>query len=98
MEGVWSMERREIEGELRRMIRGRNNDAIKLICMNGEMPDIGKLDLKSVTEFKRSEKGCFEVKFVDRLKALELLERISGQSSGDELGHFMEELREGETI
>ena len=91
------MDRQEIIKELRRIIRSKNNDAIKLAWLDQqEVPNIDGLDLRGVVEVKRSEKGAFEVKFADKLKALELLERISAREGDDDLDAFLEGLRDGE--
>ena len=91
------MERQEIMEELHKLIRSRNNDAVRLAWLGPEdAGKIGKLDLQGVVEVKRSEKGAFEVKFVDKLKALELLERLSAGDEGEDLGASVEGLRDGE--
>lgn len=93
------MERQEIVEELEKLIRSRNNDAIRLAWLGPEDAGrIGRLDLRGVTEVKRSEKGAFEVRFVDRLKALELLERLSRGEESEELDAFLEGLRDGEAL
>ena len=93
------MDREEIVKELSRIVRSKNNDAVKLAWMDAEQGcDIGRLDLRSVTEIKRSERGVFEVKFVDRLKALELLERLCQKEESEDLGAFLEGLRDGEGL
>lgn len=91
------MKRQEIVRELRRLVRSRNNDGVKLAFLSEEGPEqIDKLDLGGVVELKRSEKGCFEVKFVDKLKALELLERLCREENEGALDAFLEGLRDGE--
>ncbi len=91
------MDRQEIVQELSRLVKSRNNDAVKLAWLGQEDAGrIGRLDLQGVVEVKRSEKGAFEVKFVDKLKALELLERISAREDEDDLDAFLEGLRDGE--
>lgn len=91
------MDRQEIVQELSRLVKSRNNDAVKLAWLGQEdVGRIGRLDLQGVVEVKRSEKGAFEVKFVDKLKALELLERISAREDEDDLDAFLEGLRDGE--
>lgn len=91
------MDRQEIVRELRRLVRSKNNDGVKLAFLSGEEPEqIDKLDLRGVVEFKRSEKGCFEIKFADKLKALELLERLCREESEGALDTFLEGLRDGE--
>lgn len=92
------MERQDIVKELGRLLKSRNNDAVKLAGFGPEgAVDIDKLDLRSVVELKRSEKGCFEVKFIDKLKTVELLERLCRPEDGEELDAFLEGLRESES-
>ena len=84
------MERQEIIEELRRLVKSRNNDAVKLAWMDGgDLNRLARLDLRGVTELKRTEKGGFEVKFVDRLKALELLERLCSAGDDSALEEFL---------
>ncbi len=87
MEGVWRMKQQEIEKELRKLIRSRGNDAVRLACLDREeLPDIRRMDLNGVVSFKRGEKGGFEVKFVDKVRILELLtgmEREDEEGPGD---------------
>lgn len=93
------MDRKEIVNELRRLIKSKSNDAVKLAWLDPEqIQDIDHLDLRGVVEVKRSEKGAFEVRFVDKLKALELLERLSGKDEGEDLNAFLEGLRDGEGL
>lgn len=93
------MDRQEIVKELRRLIKSRHNDAVKLAWLGQEaVQDIDKLDLRGVVEVRRSEKGCFEVKFVDQLKALELLERLCSREDSADLDAFLEGLRDGESL
>lgn len=99
VEGAWSMERQEIVEELCKLIRSRNNDAVRLAWLGPEdAGKLGKLDLRGVAEVKRSEKGAFEVRFVDKLKALEMLERLSTKDEGEDLNAFLEGLRDGEGL
>ena len=93
------MDRQEIVKELRRLLKSKSNDAVKLAWLNPDRPEeIDRLDLRCVTEIKRSEKGCFEVKFVDRLKVLEALERLCGKEEDGGLDAFLEGLRDGEAL
>ncbi len=89
------MDRQEIVRELWKLIHSRGNDAVKLAYLGEEgAVGVGRLDLAGVTELKRSEKGCFEVRFVDRLRALELLERLTEKDEGGaEMERFLEGLQ-----
>ena len=92
------MTHQEIAEELKRLLKSRNNDAVKLACLGAEdLRAIGRLDLAGITEFKRSEKGCFEVKFVDRVKILELLTQLSS-GENDGLDAFLEGLQVGDAL
>jgi len=52
---------------------GRANDAAALaLSAPGQHPPVDKLDLSAVSELKVTEKGI-EVKFLDRIRALEAL-------------------------
>jgi len=93
------MDREKIVKELRKLLGSRRNDAVKLAWFGPEDGDrIGTLDLRGVTEIKRSEKGCFEVKFVDQLKVLEALERLCIREDEGNLEAFLEGLRDGEEL
>ncbi len=68
-------------GELRRedavrrlaqMAFGRANDAVGLALKPGETDPAG-LDLSAVSEIKVTDKGGVEIKFIDRVRALEAL-------------------------
>ena len=93
------MDRQKIVEELERLVKSRNNDAVKLAFLSPEdAAPIGRLDLRGVSEIKRSEKGCFEVKFVDKVKVLELLERLCAKDDVSGLDEFLEGLREDEAL
>ena len=90
--GVEKGEEREMEGNrrteavraLRRLARGRANDAVKLAYLTEErLEEIDRMDLSALTEFKRHGNGAVEVKFVDRAAILErLLELEDGETGG----------------
>lgn len=76
---------------LRRLAFGSICDAVKLL-RNPEITDseIEKMDLFSVSEIKKSSGGGMEIKFFDRLKALQMLadtERTDAESC-DTKGFF----------
>ena len=67
-------EKKEVLEQMRRIVRSRPNDAVKLAYLSGEaLEAIDGLDLTAMTEFKRAGNGAVEIKFTDRLKALEKL-------------------------
>lgn len=61
--------------ELRRMAYGRANDAAKLAFLDTEdaLAQIDALDLSALAGIHRLSNGTVELKFVDRIKLLELL-------------------------
>ena len=70
--GEARVKREEILKEIRRLAKGRVNDAVRLAYLSeDELENIDELELSAVTEFKRSGNGTVELKFVDRLSALQ---------------------------
>ena len=70
---------------LKRLAFGSVTDAVRLI-LSDEPLDIESLDLYSVSEIKRTDKGT-EIKFYDRIKALEaLLEAGEGPTDNEGAG------------
>ncbi len=63
-----------LEG-LARLAFERCNDAVRLMCRMDSLTDkeIARLNLSAVSEIKRHKDGTLEIRFCDRLKALELL-------------------------
>lgn len=72
-----------VEDGLNRLIDGRINDAV-ILARNGEElsdDEVRRLDLYNVSEMKFG-KGVCEIKFADRLKAIEKLNEIrSGRAT-----------------
>lgn len=63
-----------LEEYLRRLIRARPNDAVKLAFLNPEDADsIDGLDLALLSEVKRSGSGAVEIKLADRMKIIAAL-------------------------
>ena len=91
------MKREEILKEIRRLAKGQVNDAVRLAYLSGdELAEIEKLELSAVTEFKRSGNGTVELKFVDRLAALQwLLEQAEDDPRGKALYEALEKGTEG---
>lgn len=59
-------------------------DAIKLLFMEEPNPRaLGKMNFFNVAEIRRLKEGAMEIKFFDRLKALEKLEEITDQGQTD---------------
>ncbi len=84
----------EAAGGLRRLAFGSAADAVRLMLTGGEGLDIDALDLFCVSEIKLSRGGGMEIKFFDRIKALE---RLSGLCEPEEkpISSFVEALRKG---
>lgn len=80
-------DRRAVLRQLRRMLRSKPNDAVKLAFLDKTEADaVDGLDLTLLSEFKRSSSGVAEVKLWDRLKILELLDRLSAPEGGENTG------------
>ncbi len=64
---------------------GSTEDAVKLMFFNNPTNDeIEKLDLFHIAEIKRPKEGAMEIKFFDRLKAIEKLENIGYAKKSEE--------------
>lgn len=81
---------------LYRLAFGSVTDALRVMLCEGTLTpeDIEKLDFFNVAEVKRPKGGGLEIKFYDRLKALEKLEKLS---SGEEnpQSSFIQALSDG---
>lgn len=84
----------EVATGLRRIAFGSVADAVKLILTQGEGLDIDSLDLYSVSEIKIAKGGGMEIKFFDRIKALEKLSGISGVEAAG-VSPFVDAIRKG---
>ena len=82
--------RDDLVAQLERLAFYRPNDGIRL-ALEGEA-DVRRLRLEGVSEFKRQGNGTVELKFFDRIKALELLLALQ-QEDGAPSGGVMEFLR-----
>ena len=79
----------EIIAMLRRLSFGSIADVIRLITaedISALNPD--ELELSSISELKFSKSGAIEVKFFDRLKALEGLSRFSKEQDRPDISFF----------
>lgn len=91
------MERQKIMEELGKLARYRCNDAVRLAFLTEEEAGkISRLDLTGLTELKRGSNGSIEIKLVDRLRVLELMDRIDQRESDEDLGAFLSGLGKGE--
>lgn len=64
---------------LERLAFGSVSDAVKLIMIEEmtELPDLDAMDLFNISEIKKVKGGGFEIKFFDRIRALEKIAEIS---------------------
>lgn len=78
------VKREEIIAGYRQLAFGNISDAVRL-AYSDDKPQLGteKLDLFNVSEIKRSKGGGLEIKFFDRLKALEHLENLCSLNNND---------------
>lgn len=82
---------------LSRLAFGSVNDAVSLIFADDEKIDISTLDLFNISEIKRQKGGAVEVKFFDRLKALETLYEIRQRGNTDAAKSFFDALKSSAT-
>jgi hypothetical protein len=67
-----------------RLAFGSISDSVKLLFPeNLSHEDLEKMDLFNISEIKKSKDGAMEIKFFDRLRALEKLEHIDMEQKGD---------------
>jgi hypothetical protein len=87
----------EAEAGFRRLAFGSSADAIKLIFADNLTDEqIESLDLFNVSDIKKPKGGGIEIKFFDRLKALEALEALSN-GNGDSALTFYKALEKSVT-
>ena len=85
-----------VERGLYRLAFGSVADALRLMLCEETVSaqEIEKLDLFNVSEIKRPKGGGLEIKFFDRLKALEKLEKL-GSGEENPQSSFIQALSEG---
>lgn len=85
-----------IERGLRALAFGSAADAVKLLLRGEDLTagELEALDLFIVSDLKRPKGGGMEIKFFDRLKALEALSRCAG-AAAPEGGSFLQALTAG---
>lgn len=70
---------------------GGIEDAVRLLFTEDPKPeDLEGLDLYNVAEIRRPRDGGMEIKFFDRIKALECLERMETESGRPDLFEALE--------
>lgn len=78
-----------------RLALGSVADAVKLLyCDNPTDEELAKLDLMNVAEIKKPKDGAMEIKFFDRLKALEKLGEFD-RESGKKPSSLFEAIKNG---
>ena len=86
------LRREDAVRRLAQLAFGRVNDAVGLAVRHGE-GETAELDLSAVAEIKVTDKGGVEIKFVDRVRALEALCELldSGDQEAGELYRVLAE-------
>jgi hypothetical protein len=79
----------EVEAGFRRLAFGSSADAVKLLFSDNLTDEqIESLDLFNVSDIKKPKGGGIEIKFFDRLKALEMLSAVSNEKSDGALPFY----------
>ena len=84
--------RRDVTRRLAELAFGKANDCVRLALEDD--PSLDRLDLSLLSEVKRNDKGTVEIKLIDRLRALEQLAAVAGES-GEQLEQFLSALQGG---
>ena len=84
--------RADVTRRLAELAFGKANDCVRLALEDD--PKLGKLDLSLLSEVKRNDKGTVEIKLIDRLRALEQLAAVAGESAA-ELEQFLSAMQGG---
>lgn len=89
-----------VSAGFRRLAFGSSADAVRLIlsCGSDKVPDIDSLDLFGVSEIKYSYGKGMEIKFFDRLKALQQLSELSENGRDTTASSFYEALERSAAI
>lgn len=86
----------QILKEIQRLAQSRANDAVRLAFLEEErLEGLDKLDLSALTEFRRNKNGTVEMKFVDRMAALEWLAERCDDPRAKRLYQALEKSSEG---
>lgn len=82
-------QRKKLMEGFERLAFGNITDAVRLLfCDELNIRTLNKLDLFLISEIKRPKGGGIEIKFFDRLKALQCLEEMYHQELGDHSGFY----------
>ncbi len=89
--------KKEIGDGLRRLAFGDITDAVKLLYESEEniICELGSLDLFNVSEIKKPKGGGTEIKFFDRLKAIDRLAELANEQDGERKSSIFDALEKG---
>ncbi len=73
---------------LERVAFGSVSDAVRLICGGAQLSELDSLDLFLISEIKKPKDGAMEIKFFDRLKALDSLAGEFDEGSGSAIPFY----------
>ena len=73
---------------LERVAFGSVSDAVRLICGGAQISELDSLDLFLISEIKKPKDGAMEIKFFDRLKALDSLAGEFDEGSGSAIPFY----------
>lgn len=86
----------EVEAGFRRIAFGCVNDAVKIaLSEETDIEELKNMDLFGISEIKVSRGKGVEIKFFDRIKALEKLSQFSGSSEESPSDSFFKAMEKG---
>ena len=86
----------EVKAGFRRLAFGSTADCIKLVFRDDiSDEDIESFDLFNVSEIKKAKNGNVEIKFFDRIKAMEHLLNCENTHNNDSAVEFFEAIQKG---
>lgn len=90
---------KEVSDGLRRLAFGEITDAVSLLYESEEniIAKLPSLDLFNVSEIKRPKGGGMEIKFFDRLKAIDKLRELAVEQDSKEKTSFFDALEKSAT-
>lgn len=80
---------------LKKIAFGSIADAIKLMLSEPGSLEVEKLDLFMISEIKFQKGSVSEIKFYDRIKALEALSSVAETNSGESIAPFIDAIFKG---
>lgn len=86
----------EICAGFRRLAFGSTADCMKMLFKEDFTDEeLEQLDLFNISEIKKAKNGAIEIKFFDRIKALEYLSACENAHEGDDALPFYEAIKKG---